>query len=205
MLASLLCFLVVLIFFLFWLEFDVLASLLFGVYSSVFIVFFLLLLHFTTFWAPATKTSRSKNYSLFFFSLIAFITFTLFMYNYTSSTFFANWSFNYLWQDFSLLSQVPTSMLVHILHFFFFRFFIFETLVLNLYLLFSLVLALILLSLFKVYVSMGFFSTKKSNLGSLSRLTTDAHFTSSHSDRTRQVSKFRRQTRRQNSSILRHK
>ena len=54
-LSTLLAAILVIIAFLFWLEFDALASLVFGVYSSVFIVFFLLLLHFTTFWASALR------------------------------------------------------------------------------------------------------------------------------------------------------
>jgi hypothetical protein len=78
LLALLLAFLTTLVSFLFFIEFDVLASLIFGVYSSVFIVFFLLLLHFTTFWASAVRKHQvSMRYTYVYFLVVA--VFCLFM------------------------------------------------------------------------------------------------------------------------------
>jgi hypothetical protein len=78
LLSILLILALLLIVFLFWAEFDMLASLIFGVYSSVFIVFFLLLLHFATFWAPANKQRSSAELSKTYASILAF---TLFIFS----------------------------------------------------------------------------------------------------------------------------
>lgn len=95
-------------------------------------------------------------------------------------------------------------MTVQLLHFFFFRFFIFETLLLNLYLFFGLVLALCLLAVFHAYGERGVAlqevaSHKPAGLSSKLTACQPAGM------RVRQVSRFRRQTRRQNSSAVKHR
>ncbi len=195
MLASLLLFLVILVLFLFWIEFDVLASLLLGVYSSVFIVFFLLLMHFATFWAAALRKNQHPARAIVGLFLVALSTLTLSYGLGTLKLGGLNWSMSFLWQDFFSSSSSISSLLIHLLHFFFFRLYIYETLLLNLYLVFSLILALCLLSLYRLYF----------NLKNTSQRTTPTPTLATHTDRVRQINKFRRQTRRQNSSVLKHK
>jgi len=209
LLSILLVLALLLIVFLFWTEFDMLASLIFGVYSSVFIVFFLLLLHFATFWAPANKQKSShKSSAVYAFSLtfLLFISFSFVtclpsQHNGLSGFFL----FNYLWQDFFVCVNTVTSMTVQLLHHFFFRFFVFETVLLNFYLFFSLVLALGLLYLFRLYSNLKPHARVWSLGAGIRHDKTVAYAPHTPNVRVRLINKFRRQTRRQNSSVIRYR
>jgi FlaA1/EpsC-like NDP-sugar epimerase len=183
----------------------VLASLLFGVYSSVFIVFFLLLMHFATFWAAALRKNPHPARAIVALFLVSLITLAL-PYGFgTPNSGGVNWSTYFLWQDFFALNTTVSSMLIHLLHFFFFRLYIYETLLLNLYLVFALILALGLLSLYRLYVNFKNSSQRSTATSTLATLAGQGASTRVHTDRVRQINKFRRQTRRQNSSVLKHK
>ncbi len=161
------------------------------------------MLHFATFWALATKRSTDGRLSVFgLIGVIFFIIFFLVGFFYkTGGCFF----FNYLWQDFFFSLGVTSSMTIQVLHYFFFRFFVFETVLLNFYLLFSLILALGLLSLFKLYGGLKFSSKVFGSSKSNRELDANTPTRQTSTIRTRQISKFRRQTRRQNSSIVRYR
>ncbi len=186
-----------------------LASLIFGVYSSVFVVFFLLLLHFATFWASATKqrsSTESMGVYIFAFTLVTSLALCLVTLSPSHANSLSNFTmFNYLWQDFFFFTNVVGSMTVQLLHNFFFHFFVFETILLNFYLFFSLILAIGLLFLFRLYANLKPHA-KAWGLGvGAGQKKVAAPFSQTASVRIRQINKFRRQTRRQNSSIIRYR
>jgi len=96
----------------------------------------------------------------------------------------------YLWQDLSLDANPRLGGYVGVTHFLFYRLFIYETVGLNLYLFVGLVVTLVVLS-FR-YLSID-------GVGHL----THAQHNVQTADRLRVVAKFRRQTRRTNSTRLR--
>ena len=185
------------------------ASLIFGVYSSVFIVFFLLLLHFATFWASANKqrsSAESTGVYIFAFTLVLFLSFCLVTFLPSHADSLSNSAmFNYLWQDFFLFTNTLGSMTVQLLHHFFFHFFVFETIMLNFYLFFSLILAIGLLSLFRLYANLKPHAKTWGLSVGAGQKKTAAPFSQTTSVRIRQINKFRRQTRRQNSSVIRYR
>lgn len=176
-------------------------------YSSVFVVFFLLLLHFATFWAPANKqrsSAESTGVYIFAFTLVVFLSFCLVTFLPSHSNSLPNsFMFNYLWQDFFFFTNTIASMTVQLLHHFFFHFFVFETILLNFYLFFSLVLAIGLLFLFRLYANLKPHAKVWGLSAGAGQKKAAAPFSQTTSVRIRQINKFRRQTRRQNSSIIR--
>lgn len=99
---------------------------------------------------------------------------------------------------------LTSALSVQLLHFFFFRFFVFETILLNLYLFFGLMLALCLLGIFNLYGTFNL--TSRGDLGVKPDSSSNKLSVSQASTpRVRQISKFRRQVRRQNSSSLKYR
>jgi hypothetical protein len=113
--------------------------------------------------------------------------------------------FNYLWQDFFICVNTVTSMTVQLLHHFFFRFYVFETVLLNFYLFFSLVLALALLFLFRLYSNLKPHARVWSLSSGVRHGKAALSTTHTPNVRVRLINKFRRQTRRQNSSVIRYR
>ena len=110
----------------------------------------------------------------------------------------------YLWQDFYAFMGLASALSVQLLHFFFFRFFVFETVLLNFYLFFGLMLALCLLGIFNMYGASGLTSREDSGVKP-SYFSNKRAVSQPSTIRVRQISKFRRQVRRQNSSTLKYR
>jgi hypothetical protein len=99
---------------------------------------------------------------------------------------------------------LTSALSVQLLHFFFFRFFVFETILLNFYLFFGLMLALCLLSIFNMYGASSLLSREYSG-AKPALFNNKLSVSQSSTARVRQISKFRRQVRRQNSSSLKYR
>ncbi len=184
-LSLILCWIILLAGLLFILNFDLLATFLIGVYSSVFVAVSLFALQLGPFWSPVSRFewNYSGKNSFILFIIVVLIMWT--QYDFTSSG--EGWEDSILWQDLFESGNSAGGLQTTLLHWFFFRCFIVETLVLNLYLFIGLIGVVFFLSWrnFMRYPS------------------SESTLISGGSTRNRLISSVRRQVRRTHSSRLR--
>lgn len=182
--------------FLFGWEFDLLAAMLALTYGSVFILLSLLLIQFSSLGGSATRASSQT-----FNSVWTFLVFTFFWFVFSrgSITDLSGWVLLFLWQDLSSVGGTEFYQAGMVAHELFYRFFIFETIWANVFLALAFVIYALLL---KTRASL--------NLGSVLRGATYTMNTKLWrkkwtSFQARAIHNPRRQTRRLNTSLIRHR
>lgn len=170
--------------------FDLLTCLLFLIYSSVFIYLTLLSIHLTTYWSLSyyqnAQTLQQNNIFIYFIIIsISYLTINHFTYVRQIYDLGGFLTINYNLQ--------PINMLLY-LHIYFYVIFITETILLNMYLLFGLVLATAI-SYFKLLNHVTTYQNIKH---------TAQHANQAEGLKIKLVHQFRRQTRRKNSSLIKY-
>jgi len=184
-LSFILCWIILLSALLFIFNFDLLATFLISVYSSVFVAVSLFALQLGPFWSPVSRfewVAQGKKTLILFVIML----FTLWLqFDFVSSS--LNWEESILWQDLYESGNSAGTLQTTLLHWFFFRCFVVETVMLNLYLFLGLVGVVFFLS-WRGFVHLPSSESNLSAGGSI---------------RNRLMFNVKRQTRRTSSSRLR--
>ena len=193
--------------FLFWYEFDLFASILLALYSSVFLLLSLFILYFNRYWGKTSSTWYSDA-ALLDFGIGVSVLFAPCCFIVYEGTLILNggvfsaagiWYLRFVSYDYIGLLQDLEVMTVSLMHNVLYKTFVLESFFLNLYLFFGLVLSVACLYLFKVWLN----PSVVGRLFSLSRLKFWFFFASN--SRVRTINKLRRQVRRKNTSHLKFK
>jgi hypothetical protein len=189
---------------LFLMELDLLATFILAVYSSVFVALALLALHFGPFWMPATqqddRASAASRIALLAGSIGALC--LCFFSSLARSSFLDSalgWIIDFIWQDVSVDQQPAASSAAGILHWLFYRVFILETIGLNIYLFLGLIGTLTLVCIRSIWLDAASATQKSLQLQKKPEQTFEL------GARLRIVARFRRQTRRTNTSQIRYR
>ena len=182
--------------YLIFINFNFLVYVLFAVYSSSFLILSLFLFFFKRFWD--ILKSSSSNISIFFLFLFCFVlfNFNFFLWDFKNSIFF--FIFNFIYYDvYSLKNLFYVDIAV--LHNFFYKWLVFESVLLNVFLLVAF-MAIIFFLLFVKFVydanSLNKFISLKKNIKSL-------YFFKNN--KILATNKLKRQIRRSSSSIIKFK
>lgn len=180
----------------FLLDLDLLAAAMLAVYSSVFLFITLLSIHLSGYWSRAVLQKDyflKKRLGVFLLGLALMAELAPTANNRLAQPL----CLDFLWQDYNLLILELSNLAVLILHWGFYRCFVVETVLLNLYLL----LGLILGSTILLYLQTGNNLQSSDYLTLRGRLLNGLAFaTTPH---IRLITTLRRQTRRKNTSSLR--
>jgi len=152
-----------LVIWLFYKEFDLFASVLLAIYSSVFLLLSLFIVYFSRYWGKINNNeifySDTYIFDIICLFIIFFVSFDLFYFdgflfiNFNFITNNYNWIFKlviYDYYNFSTYGGVAIAVLMHII---LYKFFVLEIFFFNLYLLFGLVLSVSLLYFFKIWLN----------------------------------------------------
>ncbi len=179
---------------LFSFEFDLLASMVVLTYSSVFIILSLLLIQFSSL--------NGLSYRGFFYTYIYFwLFFFIVLWSNLNPVYmdYSSWSLSLLWQDMLSLNGEEFYFSGSVAHELLYKFFIFETIWANIFLILSFIVYSFLL---KKRVKGNFFLLSKQASFLLNNLFWRKKWFSSQ---VRGINNVRRQTRRLNSSLILHK
>ena len=193
---------ILLIAFIFYCDFDLFACFILSIYSSVFFLISLFFIYFNKYWS---LTWNSNTYTYFsYLVIIVVMLFSINFYNTDGFTFFFSkvmvfkhiWIFRlYCYDLYSLYFNIYDNF-IFLLHLFFYKLFIFFSLMLNVYFFFGIVLSITFLLAIRVWSNPGylmkFILLKKASKW----LFFPKHI------KLLLINKFKRQVRRQNSSII---
>lgn len=174
-------------------DLDLLASALLAIYSSVFLFLTLLSVHTTPYWSYAIKNPFKQNQNFVFLIIVLVFIATL-----QPGLYFDTYS-QFLWQDLYVFEKDLFNQSAGLLHWFFYKIFILDTILLNLYLCIGLIVAVAILALSKTW------ATSSSLNSIIMQARKNQNIFSARSSNIKLVSQFRRQTRRHNNSIIRFK
>ncbi len=192
---------------LFWYEFDLFASMLLALYSSVFLVIALFIVYFNSYWEKMGGFIYIFDFFVDNFMYMGMLLMPCYTYYYSNYTYLNNmfnwitecWFFKLGFYDYFNTFSESEIMTVSLMHNVLYKFYALETIFLNLYLIFGLFISVIGIYLFKVWVQPNIIlqtiaSGRKSNGFFFTMLS-----------RSRTISQFRRQVRRKNTSHIKYK
>jgi hypothetical protein len=199
----------ILVLWLFWLEFDLFASILLALYSSVFVLLSLFILYFNRYWGKlsANDIAYGSSSSVDFITIITIVLlpFGLFFFDgfivIGGSPVYNNysWILKLVSYDYYALAGDNSSMSAALMHNILYKLYTIEIFFFNVYLFFGLVFSVGLLYIFKIWLNPAVIG----NIFSLMRFKFYFFFPANF--RVRVMNKFRRQSRRKNTSHIKYR
>ena len=194
------------VFLLFWREFDLFASIVLAIYSSVLLFLSLFLVYFNRYWGRSNFELSGDTGGVFELAVLAvaaWVSQFFFLDNVITAggelALSGHWASHLMGYDLYLVASLGESISANLMHAMLYKAYVLEVFFLNVFLLFGLVLTVAVISLSKLAIN--------NNLVERSTALWRVNFTFFFPEnfRVRAVSKLRRQLRRKNSSTIKYK
>ena len=195
---------IILIFYLFCYDYDLFGCFVLSIYSSVFFLISLFFIYFNKYWSLNFQNFYNFYYYYFILLILFFFISNFFYIDGFTFFYFNFFYFNYLWflklyfYDFYSIYYSMFDSLIFFLHLFFYKIFVIESILINVYFFFGIVVSIAFLLIIKLWSNPNYlakFLLIKKNFKWL--------FYPKHL-RLLVINKFKRQTRRYNSSIVKY-